>query len=459
MAEKFSSATWMSDNLSIIGDKKLQQICIPGSHDAGMSEYTKISEVASPCNVLTQDVNIEKQLSYGTRYFDIRPVRRGSEYRTGHYGEVQIPKIKLKIGNFGADGEILDDVISGLNRFTHSRAELIVLNVNHFNAAGDSIKTDNEYKDFYQKLGEINHLFQQTDIEKTVDHNKLDFREMTFQELTDGYSCVVIISSGEIPKRSEYNYIFPYSCFPIFDEYANTNSVQGLLTNQNKKMRDHKNEYFLYGGNLTQNELQAICCNPDKIYEIAAMSPLGSTLALVFLITIGKQPSILDLAKKINNQLIDGMVPFIRKDTYPNIINTDGIKDSGIARVCVELNKAIHSPPQKPNTLHVRKNLHANDFLISENNMFMARMQGDGNFLIRNRITGRAIKATDTDGSGGNRIVLQGGGNLVIYKDGGHSVWASDTGDGGERLVLQNSGNLVIYAPDGVATWSSEGDL
>lgn len=34
----FDTANWMRNSLNLLGHKTLNDICIPGSHDAGMSE-------------------------------------------------------------------------------------------------------------------------------------------------------------------------------------------------------------------------------------------------------------------------------------------------------------------------------------------------------------------------------------------------------------------------------------
>lgn len=54
------------------------------------------------------------------------------------------------------------------------------------------------------------------------------------------------------------------------------------------------------------------------------------------------------------------------------------------------------------------------------------------------------------------RLLLQGDGNLVIYRNAdGHPIWSTGTTTG-VRLVNQNDGNLVLYRADGVAVWSSK---
>lgn len=55
------------------------------------------------------------------------------------------------------------------------------------------------------------------------------------------------------------------------------------------------------------------------------------------------------------------------------------------------------------------------------------------------------------------RFQLQGDGNLVLSQQpGGTVLWASATnGRGGERLVFQTDGNVVLRSATGLAIWST----
>jgi len=82
-------------------------------------------------------------------------------------------------------------------------------------------------------------------------------------------------------------------------------------------------------------------------------------------------------------------------------------------------------------------------------------MQGDGNLVVYKGH--KAIWSTGTNGHGGAEAVMQGDGNLVVYWH-GHAIWASHTDHhGGANLHMQNDGNLVIYW-HGKAIWSSKGN-
>lgn len=101
----------------------------------------------------------------------------------------------------------------------------------------------------------------------------------------------------------------------------------------------------------------------------------------------------------------------------------------------------------------------ANDALITLDGKYHATMQSDGNFVIYNNLTNRAVWSTGTNGHWGARAVMQGDGNFVIYNTNNQAVWASSwfayTFYGGTRMVMQGDGNLVMYTPWGSPVWAS----
>ena len=54
------------------------------------------------------------------------------------------------------------------------------------------------------------------------------------------------------------------------------------------------------------------------------------------------------------------------------------------------------------------------------------------------------------------RLIMQGDGNLVLYRQNGTPRWHTSTyGNNGSRCFMQSDGNLVIYHPNGTALWHS----
>ncbi len=93
--------------------------------------------------------------------------------------------------------------------------------------------------------------------------------------------------------------------------------------------------------------------------------------------------------------------------------------------------------------------------LVSCDGRFALDMQGtDGNLVVY--FGSDALWAAKTAGNPGDRAVMQGDGNFVVYSTANKALWNSKTeGNPGAWLIMQTDGNLVIYSPASVALWSS----
>ena len=107
-----SSATWMHDNLATLGDLPIGELCIPGSHNSGMSIIQSETFFSLSSATKTQTLPIESQLHLGVRYFDVRPCLLDGKFYTGHYSNLPV------VGWQGANGESMDSIIETLNRYT-----------------------------------------------------------------------------------------------------------------------------------------------------------------------------------------------------------------------------------------------------------------------------------------------------------------------------------------------------
>jgi len=112
-------------------------------------------------------------------------------------------------------------------------------------------------------------------------------------------------------------------------------------------------------------------------------------------------------------------------------------------------------PPGTSDTLYPGRALGLHDELRSGNNRFALIYQGDGN-LVLYRDDGRPLWASQTAGTAVGQAVMQDDGNFVIYDAYGNGMWHTGTsGNPGAVLHLQDDGNLVVYAASGAPIWAS----
>jgi hypothetical protein len=72
--------------------------------------------------------------------------------------------------------------------------------------------------------------------------------------------------------------------------------------------------------------------------------------------------------------------------------------------------------------------------------------QADGNLVIYNAISTRALWASNTDVGARTTAEIQEDGNFVIYSSSGAALWSTHTqGHRDAYLCFQDDGNLVVY--------------
>lgn len=118
---------WMQDNLQKLQDKPLKQVALPASHDSGMYK--------GDCGQ-TQYKDLYDQLSYGIRYFDLRPACGG------------VPPV-FSIYHGICTGPYLSNVLADIARFMNEgHRELVILKFSHYS---DNF-TDDYYKDMVKEI-------------------------------------------------------------------------------------------------------------------------------------------------------------------------------------------------------------------------------------------------------------------------------------------------------------------
>ncbi len=118
-----------------------------------------------------------------------------------------------------------------------------------------------------------------------------------------------------------------------------------------------------------------------------------------------------------------------------------------IASLSLVLAGATHANAQTMDTLGANEALMPNEFITSLNGGYQLIMQGDGNLVLYRTADMQPLWNTRTAGNPGAFAVMQGDGNLVVYLDGRPLFNTRTQGNPGARLVMQTDGNLVIYSP------------
>jgi hypothetical protein len=273
-------ANWMGDRLGTLGHKSLSQIVIPGSHDAGMYEGS-----LGPWLGITQDQNLYQQLSWGVRYFDLRPDANLNIY----HGPVTGPSVQ----------SVLEDVKKYM---AEGHREVVVLKFSHFDFDTNSSPA------FPRLLDTIASTLGPWLYTNDTGKRLADIPLNTL--LAKGKGVVLpVFDVASLPAGHPNEYTYrdwnagskenpPASAgdLSVFDQYANTTSYDTMkrdqltkLENFNGKMQWNANlptDLFLLSWTLTP------CCIPAN-YAPFADGELGPVMATVNRNRYGLIPNVL----------------------------------------------------------------------------------------------------------------------------------------------------------------------
>ena len=280
MAFANKESTWMTQSWDTIGSLALSSVCMPATHDSGMSQLSISTSGSDACNTQTQYETILQQLQSGARYFDFRPAlwnnpyAKTNEFYLSHY--VHGPGV----GAFGSAGRPLASALSDVATFlgqTKGTHELIVLKFSHFGEIGldsehiwkYSDLTDTAYDNIVgmvaNKLGP--YLFKSSD-------STINLNQLTMQTLSGASNTVLAVfdlgtqGSNDFPssKVDTANGIFGYQDYMtnppagitpnivVFDQYANSDNLDKMIADQKTKFENWQpqaNRSFLLSWTLT----------------------------------------------------------------------------------------------------------------------------------------------------------------------------------------------------------------
>lgn len=244
---------WMGDLLKRNPKVAVNQITMPGSHDAGM--YTISRTMGSqPEWAQTQNLDIEGQLHAGSRYFDLRLYFDGQQLRTGHFS-----------ADMGAFGPPLADVLTQVKTFITSPAaasEAVFLKFSHTSSGLNSLEstsgmTSDAITQIKDILGDV--LYKTTNAATNL-------AELPLSTLAGKVCVVVDYEYG--PHVDPAEGIFRYTDITadnvaggavpgldVYDNYSDTGSVDYMRTDQENKLVEYggygKSYLFLMSWTLT----------------------------------------------------------------------------------------------------------------------------------------------------------------------------------------------------------------
>ena len=316
---------WMQKSLRTLGKRPLSQICMPGTHDAGMGKITwadHIPDFIIDKFTQTQSYEISYQLHYGSRFLDIRPTISRGDFWTGHYS-----------GKLGARGQSIATIIDDINNFTAENAELVIVNLSHALQTDDNFRylNQDEWNRLMQAMLRLNHRYTLTDQSKAKDLSLLSLNEFIGQ----GKAAVICVVEAppeiKIGDYAQQGFYFP-SQLNVYNEYSNTNDCVKMVQDQLGKMKNHMStddkRLFLLSWTLTQQPPPTINVeDPDSWSKIV---PWAEQLK-----------SIRDMAYSANKAIMIQLLPVVGLSAFPNITYIDFMENSNYAALAMAINDRV----------------------------------------------------------------------------------------------------------------------
>jgi hypothetical protein len=329
---------WMAESRERLGDKKLMEIALPGSHDAGMSYSRDCQGFGRPCNTKTQNLIVSDQLEAGCRYFDLRPAYYQDLMHTGHFS------IEAGLAH-GCFGELLSDVLEAVAEyFRHGGSDLVICKFSHYRdiELGRGSFTPEQMQEL---VADVKRLLGPFLYRGAVPAGGL--QSLTVNDFLGAGGKALAVFDGlpaflRSPDDGIYTYADrqcpeaggpdgppPAADLVVFDCYRKTNDLATMAQDQLQKLRAPENRQgnlFLLSWTLTQSLAQQAGC-PNA----------GA--------------SILDLARQANEALWVALVEAYERtelatDLLPNVVYTDDVGDR-LTEYVVALNR-LRPTPRKP---------------------------------------------------------------------------------------------------------------
>ena len=304
-------SAWMQVNLDKWQNRSLRQLCVPASHDSGMSLVTSKTRLAAATSIITQYNSIFDQLGNGVRYFDLRPVYHNGRWVSGHYTFVDQ---SLVSSWQGGDGEPIDHIIDQINRFTSDHRELIVLSVSHVQIVEGYNKNDfhnptpGEWNDLLGQFEGLKYRWSKS----TEDLTRVPLKDFIGPFGGTAQAAVVLLFDNEADLTNRAG-MFHYNVWPWdASDWEKPESDRLREFKDKASLADAKP--FSYSGCHTQTTEEAVLC------------------------TLGQDSrSILNLSENPKNKLFTELFPACTETMHPCAISMDAIDSSDLTALCLAI--------------------------------------------------------------------------------------------------------------------------
>ena len=288
-------ARWMESEYNVLANKKLREICLPGSHDAGAYRFSrKLTSCADdilkivPKNIvknyaLAQEMDIAEQLNAGIRYFDLRPYCENGEFYIHH----SLVGVKME--------SLLQDFSSYLSTI---KKELIIIKVSHFCNFNSEQHKVLAYM-FYHHFN--NYLYKGTG----------SIPETEFGTFVNDGPCVILWYENSTVCDSWDGF---YRNIGVYDRYSNTEDYNSMKDDQLAKLKS-------VGGSSGRLFLLSWTLTPDEDVNLAT--------------AVG---SLRKLSEEANRNLRDFVAEY-GKEYQINILYNDFVEDAASVDCAVMQNR------------------------------------------------------------------------------------------------------------------------
>lgn len=277
-------ASWMTDAAALLGPLKLNQITMPGSHDAGMYTLTKTTVVeVNACNTETQYAKVDGvagiggQLAAGSRFFDMRPTLYPAYSKDIYLGHGSYKNVLYTLyGLGGSVQEALSSVASFMNR-PGSEKEVVILKFSHGVTIGTWSTGPFDQGDWEQLIKLVKDTLGDYLYHGSSGTN---LGELKFSEIADGMSKRRVIAAFDglpINLLDQAQGIFSYAGYDensaksssttvanmkVFDSFSETDGLTKMKDDQNKKIKEYcdaSRYLFLASWTLTKPAVGGDC--------------------------------------------------------------------------------------------------------------------------------------------------------------------------------------------------------